>query len=172
MRRLAAFDTEAWGANHQAVVGLIGLVALSVASVFGVRMAFGAYEGGYDLTATFEGAGQNLDTESMVKLRGVDIGQVSSIRLDEGDRNAVVRIRIEPGVEVPETATAVIRPISIFGPKFIDLVPGEAEGEGPYLGDEDEIANTTPALELEDILGDANDLLAAVDPQDVTTMFH
>ncbi len=153
------------------MVGAIGLVLLIIASTVGVKYAFGAYDGGYDLTARFEGAGQNLDTESVVKLRGVDVGHVTGIDLDDEDQ-AVVRLRIEPGVEVPETATAVIRPISIFGPKFIDLIPGRGEADGPFLGDGDEVAHTRPALELEDILGEAHDLLAAVDPQDVTTMLH
>ncbi len=66
----------------------------------------------------------------------------------------------------------MIRPISIFGPKFIDLIPGSGEGEGPFLADGDEIERTRPALELGDILGEASELLEAVDAQDVTTVLH
>jgi phospholipid/cholesterol/gamma-HCH transport system substrate-binding protein len=177
MRRLfpsglsGALDTDRWSLNHQAVVGLLCLALLSVVTTYGVKYAFGAYEPGYDLTARFAGAGQNLDTESVVKLRGVDVGRVESISLDDEDR-AVVRVRIEPDVEVPATATAIIRPISIFGPKYIDLVPGNGEGDGPFLGDGDEIAHTRSALELSEILGNADRLLSAVDPQDMTTVLH
>lgn len=169
MRRL--LDTDRWSRNHQALVGLVGVLVLAVLATFGVRYAFGAYEPGYDLTASFEGAGQNLDTQSVVKLRGVDVGEVESISLGEDDR-AVVHLRIEPDVQVPESAVAVIRPISIFGPKFIDLIPGPGEAEGPYLADGDEIARTRPALELTDILGNANELLEAVEPEDLTTILH
>jgi phospholipid/cholesterol/gamma-HCH transport system substrate-binding protein len=164
-------DTERWSRNHQAVVGLVSLVVLAMLTTFGVKYAFGAYDPGYDLTARFEGAGQNLDTESVVKLRGVDVGRVESIELGDDER-AVVRVRIEPDVEVPESAVAVIRPISIFGPKFIDLIPGPGEGGGPFLADGDEIPNTRSALELSDILGNADELLAAVDPEDLTTILH
>ena len=164
-------DTDRWSRNHQAFVGLACLAVLAVLGTIGVKYAFGAYDPGYELTATFDGAGQNLDTESVVKLRGVDVGRVQSIDLDDDDR-AVVRVRIEPDVEVPETAVAVVRPISIFGPKFIDLIPGDAEGEGPFLADGDEIAHTQSALELEDILGNADDLLRTIDPEDFTTILH
>jgi phospholipid/cholesterol/gamma-HCH transport system substrate-binding protein len=167
----AVLDTDHWTRNHQAAVGLVGVLLLALLGTYGVRYSFGAYEPGYDLTARFDGAGQNLDTQSVVKLRGVDVGQVESIELGDDDR-AVVGLRIEPDVDVPESTVAVVRPISIFGPKFIDLIPGPGEGEGPYLTDGDEIEHTRPALELTDILGDANELLEAVDPEDVTTILH
>jgi phospholipid/cholesterol/gamma-HCH transport system substrate-binding protein len=174
MRRLVPpglLDTDRWSKNHQALVGVACLAVLALLSTVGVKYAFGAYDPGYDLTARFAGAGQNLDTESVVKLRGVDVGRVESISLDDEDR-AAVRIRIEPAVEVPESAVAVIRPISIFGPKYIDLIPGAGEGDGPFLGDGDEIAHTRSALELDDILANADDLLSTVDPQDLTTILH
>jgi phospholipid/cholesterol/gamma-HCH transport system substrate-binding protein len=170
-RRSRWRDTDQWTVNHQAVVGLASLALLGILSTVGLKAAFGAYDDGYDLTASFEGAGQNLDDESVVKLRGVDVGRVESIDLDD-DNRALVRIRIEPDVEVPASTVAVIRPISIFGPKFIDLIPGLGEGEGPFLGDGDQIEQTRSSLELGDILGEAAELLEAVEPQDVTTILH
>ena len=50
--------------------------------------------------------------------------------------------------------------------------PRPGEGEGPFLADGDEIDRTRPPLELEDILGDADELLEAVDPEDFTTVLH
>lgn len=171
MRRSRVLDVDQWSINHQAVLGLASILVLVVLTTFGLKYAFGAYTPGYDLIARFDGAGQNLDDQSVVKLRGVDVGRVESIDLGD-DNRAMVRIRIDPDVDVPESSVAVIRPISIFGPKFIDLIPGTGEGEGPFLADGDEITHTRPAIELNDILGNASDLLAAVDPQDVTTILH
>jgi len=156
--------------NHLALIGLVALALTGVLGNYGLRLAFGQYADGYDLTAAFSGAGQNLDTQSAVKMRGVDVGQVDGIRLDHN--RALVTLRIDPGVEVPATTTAVIRPISIFGPKFVDLVPGRGEGQGPYLEDGDEIERTRASLELGDILGEASRLLGAVEPDDMTTMLH
>jgi phospholipid/cholesterol/gamma-HCH transport system substrate-binding protein len=160
-----------WSVNQQALLGLVSLVLLGILGTVGVKYAFGEYDAGYQLTAAFDGAGQNLDTESVVKMRGVDVGQVDGIRLDDQDR-AVVTLHLDPDVRVPESTVAVIRPISIFGPKFVDLVPGSGEHDGPWYEEGDEIEHTRPALELGDIIGEAAELLDAVDPQDMTTILH
>src|SRR5688572_12756146 len=102
MARTKLLDTDNWSVNRQALLGTVGLVLLGVLGTFGVKYAFGAYDPGYDLSARFEGAGQNLDTESVVKFRGVDVGRVESIDLDDQDR-ALVRMQIEPDVNVPES---------------------------------------------------------------------
>ena len=157
--------------NQQAVVGVVATLVLAVSVTVAMKAAFGAFDPGYTLTARFGEAGQNLDTQSDVKVRGVNVGRVTGIDVGE-DGRAVVTMRLDPGTEVPRTAVAAIRPISIFGPKVIDLVPGRDEGEGPFYGDGDEIARTETALELSDVLAHADALLRAVDPQDLTVILR
>ena len=129
------------GVNQQALLGLVSLVLLGILGTIGVKYAFGEYDAGYQLTATFDGAGQNLDTESVVKLRGSTSAR-STASLDDQDR-AVVTLHLDPDVQVPESTVAVIRPISIFGPKYIDLVPGSGEHDGPWY--DEETRSSTPA---------------------------
>ena len=157
--------------NQQALVGLVCAAVLALSVTVATKASFGAYDPGYTLTARFAEAGQNLDTQSDVKIRGVNVGRVTGIDVGR-DGRAVVTMRIDPGTDVPRTAVAAIRPISIFGPKFVDLVPGDGEGRGPFYGDGDEIAHTATALELSDVLAHADALMAAVDPQDLTTILH
>ena len=157
--------------NQQAVVGVVCAAVLALSVTFATKASFGAYDPGYTLTARFAEAGQNLDTQSDVKIRGVNVGRVTGIDVGR-DGLAVVTMRIDPGTEVPRTAVAAIRPISIFGPKFIDLVPGDGEEVGPFYGDGDEIEDTATALELSDVLAHADALMAAVDPQDLTTILR
>lgn len=157
--------------NQQAVVGVVATLVLALAVTVAMKAAFGAYDPGYTLTARFGEAGQNLDTQSDVKIRGVNVGRVTGIDVGE-DGRAVVTLHLDPGTEVPRTSVAAIRPISIFGPKFVDLVPGEGEGRGPYYESGDEIARTETALELSDVLGHADELLRAVDPHDLTVILR
>src|SRR4029450_4361189 len=110
-------------------------------------------------------------TVSLVEMWVCAVGTVAATRLDDEDR-AVVTLHLDPDVQVPASTVAVIRPISIFGPKYIDLVPGSGEHDGPWYEEGDEIEHTRPALELGDIIGEAADLLEAVDPQDMTTILH
>ena len=153
-----------------ALIGVASLIFFVFIGKLGIDASFGAYDPGYTLTARFEEAGQNLDSESDVKIRGVNVGRVENVELDEGA--ALVTIHMNPEAHVPRTAMAEVRPISIFGPKFIDLVPGDGEGTGPYYEDGDEIADTASPLELTDVLNETAQLLEAVDPQDVTTVLR
>ena len=79
-------------------------------------------------------------------------------------------MRINSGTNVPVTVKAVVRPKTLFGEKFIDLVPGDDEGSGPYLHDGDEIENTLGGFELEQVLTDAYPILEAIDPAELAVV--
>jgi phospholipid/cholesterol/gamma-HCH transport system substrate-binding protein len=155
--------------HQRALAGGIGATLVVAATAVAVHAAFGGFDGGYELVGTFDRAGQGLDRDADVKLRGVTVGEVESIELGD-DRRAVVRLRIDDGVRVPDTATAAIAPISVFGPTYVQLEPGEHEQDGPFLGDGDTIASTRAPLEFTDVLGDAQRLLEAVDPTELATI--
>src|SRR3546814_8666082 len=126
--------------NRNVISGAVGLlIVISLISV-GIKASFGAYDGGYELRGTFAAAGQGLLSGSDVKIRGVNVGEVSNIRLV--DNRALIRIRIEDGTQIPESAQAVIRPKTLFGEKFIDILPGDDELTGPYLVAGDEMVDT------------------------------
>ncbi|GAA3156773.1 hypothetical protein GCM10010466_54510 [Planomonospora alba] len=150
-------------------ISLAVIASVAAALVLVVR---GAPEvSGTRLSAVFGRSGQGLDTNSPVKVRGITVGGVTSVTLDPAGR-AVVSLYVGPGVRVPETATAAIEPASVFGPKFVDLVPGGGESGGPFLGDGAVITRTRDPVDLSDSLGDAYEGLGAVDPADVTTIVH
>ncbi|HEX9683685.1 MAG TPA: MlaD family protein [Acidimicrobiales bacterium] len=152
---------------------LTGLVAtvLSLSMItLGVMWSHGAFDAGYDLMASFSNAGQGLQSGSDVKIRGVNVGHVDGVRLEDG--RALVRLRMQDGREVPVTTQAVVRPKTLFGEKFVDLVPGDAEGAGPFLDDGDEIVDTIGGIELQRIFDDAFPLLEAIDPVELMTVLH
>lgn len=124
---------------------------------------------GMTMTADFGGAGQSMTTSSPVKLRGVTVGRVSGIALaPEG--GARLTLSIDRGIQVPDTVTASLEPESVFGPKFINLVPGGDEATGPFLADGARIARTSDSLDLTSLLGSADELLSSLDPQDVAVI--
>ncbi|MFC6403120.1 MCE family protein [Planobispora longispora] len=148
-------------------ISLAVIVALLATLVVIIRNA--STESGTRLSAAFSHAGQGLDPNSPVKIRGITVGGVGSVTLDSAGRAVVT---IDPGVKVPETVTAAIEPTSVFGPKFVDLLPGGGETSGPYLGDGAVITRTRAPVDLSDSLGEAYEGLSAVDPQDITTIVH
>lgn len=79
---------------------------------------------------------------------------------------------IDDDVEVARTSQVSIEPLSIFGPKFLNLRLGEGELTGPYFEAGETITDTVTAVEFTLVLGDASDLLEHIEPGDVTTVIH
>lgn len=156
------------GRRKDILTGAIAIVLLSAATTVAVKGAFGAFEGGYELVGRFDAAGQGLLPGSDVKVRGVNIGEVRSIRLVEG--GAEVTLRIDDDEQVPIDAAAIIRPKTLFGEKFVDIAPGDDEASGPYLADGDRIEDTQGGFELEAVLADTYPLLTAIDPAELMTV--
>lgn len=159
--------------NRNIVSGAVGLLLLVALTTIGIKASFGAYEGGYEIHGTFAAAGQGLLEGSDVKIRGVTIGEVEEIRLVEN--RARITLRIEPGVPVPADAQAVIRPKTLFGEKFVDILRAgdrvDVELAGPFLSDGDEIEDTLGGFELEQVLTDTYPILEAIDPAELAVVF-
>ncbi len=154
--------------RQHVLTGAIALLLLIATITVGVKGAFGAFEGGYRLVGTFDAAGQGLLPGSDVKVNGVNIGQVRRIDLVDGE--AKVTLLIQDGEEVPDGASATIRPKTLFGEKFVDIDPDVAEPGAKPLRDGDEIQNTLGGFELEQVLADTFPLLQAIDPEELTTV--
>jgi phospholipid/cholesterol/gamma-HCH transport system substrate-binding protein len=154
--------------NRNMISGAVGMIIVISLVTIGIKASFGAFDGGYELRGTFAAAGQGLLSGSDVKIRGVNVGEVSNIRLV--DNRALIRLRIEDGTQIPERAQAVIRPKTLFGEKFVDILPGDDELSGPYLDDGDEIVDTLGGFELEQVLTDAYPVLEAVNPAELAVV--
>jgi phospholipid/cholesterol/gamma-HCH transport system substrate-binding protein len=148
--------------------GLAAMILGLAAVTFGVEVANGALKAKYQLTATFTAAGQGLQSRSDVKIHGVNIGRVKSVRLVDG--KAQVRMDIDAGQHVPVDAKATIRPKTLFGEKFVDVDPGDHETSGPFLRDEGQIKDTLGGFELEQVLADAYPILKAIKPEDLVVV--
>ena len=121
---------------RRVLVCLGAVVAVFVTSVAVVLVAYGRgyYDGGYQVTAVFPASAQGLFTDggSEVKMRGVGIGTVAGIELLP-DGRARFRLLLKKDARLASTASASIEPLSLFGPKFIEIVPGAGEANGPFL---------------------------------------
>ncbi|MFI6531508.1 MCE family protein [Nonomuraea sp. NPDC050547] len=154
--------------TRMAIAALV-VVALVAATVFIVRNA--SQVSGTRIDAVFGRAGQGMDTNSPVKIRGITVGDVTGVALNAKGQ-AVVTMHVQAGVRVPRSAVASIEPASVFGPKYVNLKLGSGERAGPYLGSGAVITRTEDPLDLSDTLGDAYRGLDAVDPREVTVIVH
>jgi phospholipid/cholesterol/gamma-HCH transport system substrate-binding protein len=160
------------------ISGLIALVLLTGAIVVGVSQAFGEFDGGYRLRASFDAAGQGLIKNSDVKIRGVNVGKVENVKLVDG--RALVTMTINDGQKVPTATTAIVRAKTLFGEKFVDLTPdpkdARTEESGPFYATDGTAVippdKTEGGFELEKVLTDAFPLLKSIQPSELTTLLH
>ena len=93
-----------------AVIAAIALIVVGTIWMRGWR--FGAEE--REVAAWFREIGQ-LQTGNPVKLRGVPIGRVAGIALDERSAGVIVRMSIATDVVMPEDPVVILSPESLFG---------------------------------------------------------
>ena len=153
---------------RQIIGGILSLCLFFGFTAVGVQWAFGAFNSEYEVSGVFTAAGQGLLPGADVKVRGVNIGEVEGVKLE--NLKARVTLAIDTGQKIPRDAKAIIRPKTLFGEKFVDIEPGSREGEGPYLQDGDEIKETLGGFELERVLADLYPILKAVDPAELAVV--
>ncbi|MFE4331799.1 MCE family protein [Streptomyces sp. NPDC056831] len=110
--------------------------------------------------------GNEMHDNADVKLRGVVVGQVRNIEAD-GD-GARLTLAIQPGKlgRIPADVTAQMLPTTLFGERFVALVPPEIpSAQSLKAGAVIPQDRSTNAIELEQVLDNVLPLLTAVQPQ-------
>lgn len=117
--------------------------------------------GGYELQARFDDVA-GLVAGNDVRLAGVPVGRVTGISVEDGD--AVVRLEVDEGVELPADTAVAVRWRNLIGQRYLSLRPGDAEER---LGDGDDIAETDDVVDLGRIVNQLSPLAQAVGPEQV-----
>lgn len=125
------------------LLGLAVLGYLSI-SIGGLKLL---PKDSYRVTARFANVG-DLKVRAPVKVAGVTVGRVTSIRLN--DFFGETELAIERGVRLPRDSIASITTAGLLGDAFVSLSPGGAEQD---LADGARITQTEPALNVADLLG-------------------
>jgi phospholipid/cholesterol/gamma-HCH transport system substrate-binding protein len=118
-------------------IGQIAAMALFTLSVFGLLLflwvAFGGVTPlkpqGYRFKAAFPEAAL-LVKEAEVRMAGVVIGKVKSKELAEGGRRVLAELELDNEfAPIPRDTRAILRQKSLLGETYVELTPGDADGE-------------------------------------------
>ena len=155
-------------------LGVFGLVALLGVLFTGGRYAgLGKltpwYDAGYLVSADFSDSG-GIFQGAQVTYRGVNIGQVEKLVLDDGSSGVTLKLRLKPGTKVPTPVRAVIGNRSAIGEQYVDLQPEHAGA--PYLAANGAIPRDMTAIPIPptQLVVNLDDLVRSVDVDDVTTV--
>jgi phospholipid/cholesterol/gamma-HCH transport system substrate-binding protein len=96
------------------------VITLTLMAIFYLRLPAALGIGTYRVTADFV-AGGGLYKNANVTYRGVAVGRVESVGLNQHGVDAVMRLN--SGTTVPSNVTATVKSVSAVGEQYIDLVP-------------------------------------------------
>jgi phospholipid/cholesterol/gamma-HCH transport system substrate-binding protein len=138
------------------------LTAALTASVLQYQKAFTPVDW---VTLHADRAGLQLSEGAEVKVRGVAVGDVRSVSSDGS--GATLRLALDPALtpRVPADVSARLLPKTLFGERYVELVPPSASRAGP-IRDGAVISQdrSRTAVELERVLDEALPLLQSIRP--------
>ncbi len=131
---------------------LAGAVVLAVGlgfAVFAGRDAgLGTDAGVYPLTASFRSV-DGISVGSDVRLAGVAVGKISTLKLNPETYFADAVIEIDTSVQVPDDSAILISSEGLLGGNYVELVPG---GSLTMLEPGQEIEDTQGSVSLVSLL--------------------
>jgi len=142
-----------------AVVMVVILAMLVV--VFG-QFRFGDETG---VRAEFSSA-SGLKKGEKVRVAGVDAGRVTGVKVVDDER-ALVSFTIDSAVRVNGGSRATIKYQNLIGDRYLEISDGPGDPHELRSGATIPRDRTSPALDLDALIGGFRPLLKAIDPQDV-----
>ena len=109
-----------------------------------------AFGGSYKVTAHFSNVG-TLSVGAPVKMAGVSIGSVVSVKADPVKLDATVTMAIDDKYnQIPDDSSAAVFTSGLIGSQYVAVQPG---GSPNSLKDGDQFVLTQSAMQLEDLIG-------------------
>lgn len=153
-RRREQVPVSELGRGSRVKFALVMLVVLVLVVYFGFTKAI-PFKHGFQLKAEFSSA-INIHSKSPVRIAGVDVGKVTSIKRE--GKVGLVTMEIESrGLPIHEDATLKIRPrIFLEGNWFVELQPGSPSAKVVSSGHTIPIAQTADPVQLDQVLDALN----------------
>lgn len=151
---------------------LLGLLALSLV-ITGVGLTFAIYRKtfspGTQIVVLVNQAEDQLEVQADVKMRGVRVGEIRDIqRSADGTVRLIVALDSDEAGHVPADVQARILPKTLFGERFVDLVPTSPNDTTPIAAGAVVRQDTgSRTVALQQVFDDLYPLLKAVHPEDL-----
>src|SRR6201988_3245267 len=152
-------------------LGIVSLVLLFFTAL--IVVVFGQMR--FDRTTTYTAEFNNISglrNGQFVRASGVEIGKVKDIKLVDGGHRVRVDFDVDHSVPLYQSTTAQVRYLNLIGDRYLELKRGEGEGSDRVLPAHGFIplSRTSPALDLDALIGGFKPLFRALDPEKVNTI--
>jgi phospholipid/cholesterol/gamma-HCH transport system substrate-binding protein len=146
-------------------------LAVCLVGVFGLFAVFGQLRFGEEARpykAEFTNV-TGLKNGDFVRVAGVEVGQVKKVAI-QPDTAALVEFTAKDTVVLTEGSRAVIRYDDLIGGRYLALEEGAGGTKKLNPGDTIPLARTSPALDLDALIGGFRPLFKALDPEQVNAL--
>ena len=146
---------------------VLTLITVSIVVVF-AQMRFNRTN---SYSAEFSN-GSGLKDGQFVRASGVEVGKVKEVRLIDGGRKVQVDFVVDRSISLYQSTIAQIRYLNLFADRYLELKRGEGEGADRVLppGGFIPLSRTSPALDLDALIGGFKPLFRALEPEKVNTI--
>jgi len=110
-----------------------------------------------------------LQKDDFIRIAGVEVGQVKNISLRR-DATLQVEMAVDPSVILTDGSKAVIRYDNVIGDRYLALEEGAGGTNTLRPGGTIPLARTSPALDLDALIGGFRPLFRALDPDQVNEL--
>ena len=159
-------------ANWRSAAVRLGIfLAVCLVGVFALYAVFGQLRFG-EKANTYKAEFLNvtgLENGDFVRIAGVEVGQVKDVSI-QGDTTALVEFTANDSVVLTDGNRAVIRYDDLIGGRYLALVEGAGGTAKVNPGDTIPLARTSPALDLDALIGGFRPLFSALDPDQVNAL--
>ncbi len=131
----------------ESVIGAVVLVIAAFFVYFAYTSSGEKIKGGYVLTARFDDV-SGLTNGSDVKLNGIKVGIVKSLKLDD-NYQAKVELLIRDDIKIPSDSSVSVTTDGLMGNKFVAISTGFSSEK---LKPNEEIEITRSAVNLEKLI--------------------
>ena len=146
-------------------------LAVCLLGVFGLFAVFGQMRFGEE-TNRYRAEFLNvtgLETNDFVRIAGVEVGKVAKVQI-QPDTTALVEFTADDSVVLTEGSRAVIRYDDLIGGRYLALEEGAGGTQKLSAGDTIPLARTSPALDLDALIGGFRPLFQALDPEQINSL--
>lgn len=158
------------GHARATVIKLVIFATVMILVLAGLIVVFSEYRSGdfERYNAAFEDV-SGLETGDKVRIAGVEVGRVRGVDLADGN-TADVAFTVASDQVVHKSTEAVVRYENLTGDRYVELKRGKGDQSALESGGTLPMSQTSPALDLDALLGGFRPLFKALDPGQVNQL--
>ena len=154
----------------RALIRVLLFTAVCLVFMFALVTVFGQFR--FDATNSYRAVFSNvsgLKGGNFVRIAGVEVGKVRNLTLNR-DGTVTVDFAIDKGLNLTEGTRAAVRYENLIGDRYLALEDGPGSVRKLQPGQTIPLAQTSPALDVDALIGGFRPLFRALDPDQVNAL--